>query len=99
MNISNTVKYACMGFLGILISGYCVFWATELYIRITEKPEPMMDREIPIGASLLKTYDTYGSYKLKLWKLDGMCFISYNLETPSALLTYVPCPTQEKEKP
>lgn len=85
---AKLVLFVLIGVATICISCY----------TISDNPsEP--DREIPIGASLLKTYDTHGLSKLKLWKLDGMCFVSYDIKSTSASLTYVPCPTQEKEKP
>ena len=88
------VKIIIAGFLGILISSVMGFVAYELFTY--ENLNTSIG--VPIDAVLIKEYRTYDK-PIKLWKLDGMCFVSYDFGSSRTSLTYVPCPTQEKEKP
>lgn len=90
----NSIKYGLAGFLGILISSLFVYWVIEIYGMVVTHSEN--DTQIPKDAVLLKEYDMHGSTKLKLWKLDGMCFVSYDLQSTYSSMTSVNCPQKEQ---
>lgn len=47
----------------------------------------------PDGAKFIKKYNSPRSLNLwTMWELDGQCFLSYNINSQTGLLTKVDCP-------